>query len=383
MFRTRFLLLLATALGICGAVPAIAQDIEKMEWFAPPDISFFGSRPRANEGFFLTFEGLAWHLNGPGKTTVGKEGATRLVYLSETVTAVETNSMTNGFVDGGFEGGYRFDIGNQGRHHGLHFSFFDLLRERDYFVAPGVSVVFHDPPFGGSPPRYHLQGPINAALTNIQNLPVRFTQLELQNRLDAWGLELNYVYRMHPNRFGGFLEFMGGVRYIEFDDEFAAVGTGGTLDESRWTSMAENHLVGPQVGGRWFRKFGRWTWSAESKFIFGFNQQNLRLEGFLGSNLDPTTLVQYQISNMGPTTFVYREHEDEFSPAVELRIAFSYQVTSAISARVGWTGMWIDNIARASRIIDYSVPNMGIDLSRNSADYAFMNGVTFGIDLNR
>jgi hypothetical protein len=188
---------------------------------------------------------------------------------------------------------------------------------------------------------------------------------------------------MHPNRFGGFFELMSGVRYIEFDDDFAAIGTGGTLDESRWTGIAENHVVGPQVGGRWFRKFGRWTWSAESKFIFGFNQQNLRVEGFLGSNLDPTTLVQYQISNMGPTTFVHREHEDEFSPAAELRIAFSYQITSAISARVGWTGIWIDNIARASRIINYEVPNMGIDLSKNSADYAFMNGVTFGIDLNR
>lgn len=379
--KTIRLLIVATLVG-CGAALAPGQDIEKMEWFAPPDISFFGSTPRANEGFFFVFEGLAWHINGPGKTTIGKEGATRLVYLSETVTAVETNSMTNGFIDGGFEGGYRFDVGNQGRHHGLHFSMFNLLRERDHFIAPGVSVVFSDPPFG-APPRYHLQGPIDAGLTNIQNLPVRFTELQAQNRVDLWGLELNYVYRMHPNRFGGFLELLAGTRYVEFDDDFFVLGTGGTLDESRWTSIAENHVIGPQVGARWFRKFGRWTWSAESKFVFGFNQQNLKLEGFLGSNLDPTTLVQYQISNMGPTTFVYREHEDEFSPMVELRIAFSYQITSAISARVGWTGMWIDNIARASRIIDYEVPNMGIDVSRNADDYAFVNGVTFGFDLNR
>ncbi len=383
MLRTMLRLLIAVVVVWGGAVLCQGQNIESMEWFAPPDLTFFGGRPRANEGMFFVFEGLTWHINGPGKTTIGKEGATRLVYLSETVTAVETNSLTNGFIDGGFEGGYRFDVGNQGRHHGIHFSMFKLQRERDYFIAPGVSVVFSDPPFGESPPRYHLQGPINSALTDIQNLPVRFTEFESQNRLDFWGLELNYVYRMHPNRFGGFFELLAGVRYAEFDDDFFCLGTGGTLDESRWTSIAENHIIGPQIGGRWFRKFGRWTWSAESKFVFGFNQQNLRLEGFLGSNLDPTTLVQYQISNMGPTTFVYREHEDEFSPMVELRVAFSYQITSAISARVGWTGMWIDNIARASRIINYEVPNMGIDVSRNSADYAFVNGVTFGVELNR
>ncbi len=107
------------------------------------------------------------------------------------------------------------------------------------------------------------------------------------------------------------------------------------------------------------------------------------MEGFLGSALDPTTLVQYQISNMGPTAFVHRAHEDEFSPMIELRISFAYQVTSAISARVGWTGIWIDNVGRASRIINYEVPNMGIDLSHNADDYAFMNGVTFGMELNR
>ncbi len=41
---------------------------------------------------------------------------------------METNSTGNAFVDGGFTGGYRFDVGNQGRHHGLHFSAINLLR---------------------------------------------------------------------------------------------------------------------------------------------------------------------------------------------------------------------------------------------------------------
>ncbi len=66
-----------------------------------------------------------------------------------------------------------------------------------------MSVVFSDPPFG-SPPRYHLQGPIDDNLTIIQNLPVRFVDLEAYNRVDVWGVELNYVYRTHPIRFGGF-----------------------------------------------------------------------------------------------------------------------------------------------------------------------------------
>ncbi len=63
---------------------------------------------------------------------------------------------------------------------------------------------------------------------------------------------------------------MSGVRHVEFDDEFGVIGYGGTLGDSRWTAIAENHLVGPQVGGRWFRQ----VWPVD---LVGGKQIRLRL----------------------------------------------------------------------------------------------------------
>ncbi len=377
----RVCLLAVVVLGCLG--PAAASDIEDMQWFAPRDLSFFGSAPRANEGFFFAYEGLVWAIPKPGRAAIGLEGATRLVYLSETIQAVETNTMTNSFIKGDTTGGHRFDLGFMTRHSGWYFSAFRLNPETTRHTAHGVSIVFNDPPFGPSPPRYHLQGPIDTLLTRIENLPVRFDTVNFKNRVEVQNFELSYVYRLHPNHWGGFFEVLAGARYLEFDEQIWVVAQGGTLDETSWKHTSENHIIGPQLGGRWFRKFGNWTWSTEGRFLFGFNRQNFHQNGFFGFNLTPDTLVQYQISNMGPSYFASSAFEDEFSPVIETRIGASYQITRAISARVGWTGIWVDNIARATTSINYEVPRMGIDLSRNADGYAFIHGVTFGLDINR
>jgi len=217
----------------------------------------------------------------------------------------------------------------------------------------------------------------------LGDLPVRFDLVSIRNEVTTWGVELNYIYRMHPNHHGGIFELFFGARYLEFNEQFDVEAIGGTLDESAWYTSADNHIVGPLLGLRWFRKGDRWTWSTQGSFTAGLNRQNLFQNGFLGSHLDPTTPTQFAISRMGPSRFTHTAYIDEFSPIVEVRVDFSYQVTSAISARVGWTGMWIDNIARASNIIDYEVPLMGFDLSRNAVDYVFINGVTFGVEVNR
>ncbi|MFH1266740.1 MAG: hypothetical protein ABIK89_13510, partial [Planctomycetota bacterium] len=73
-------------------------------------------------------------------------------------------------------------------------------------------------------------------------------------------------------------------------------------------------------------------------------------------------------------------------PAAELRVDFMYQLTRSVSAGVGWTGFWVDGIARASSLIDYKLgqttaETMGITgLNRQSV---FVNGANFRIVLNR
>ena len=107
----------------------------------------------------------------------------------------------------------------------------------------------------------------------------------------------------------------------------------------------------------------------------------------MGPNLNPGvnangTYTPFEPTVMAHTTATHVEYARELSPAVELRVEGRYQITRAISFHAGWTGMWMDGIARASSMVDYTVPAMGIDMSDNRQSL-FVNGLTLGFDVNR
>jgi hypothetical protein len=226
---------------------------------------------------------------------------------------------------------------------------------------------------------------------------------------------------------GGTFELFLGARYFEFNDNFNvhtgvspdaltqpsfSTTTGTTsntnvpsfLGGSYWDTAAENHVVGPQIGLRWFKKQGRWTFSTEGRFMAGLNCQNISQQVDMGPSLNPgpkslvTTTplpfpfgptysypyvyVPFQPTTMSHTSSTHVEYAREFSPAFELRVEGRYQVTRAISFHAGWTGMWMDGIARANALVDYTVPAMGIDMTDNRQSI-FVNGLTLGFDVNR
>ena len=41
----------------------------------------------------------------------------------------------------------------------------------------------------------------------------------LRNRMVTWGVEADYIYRMHAFHKGAVCEWMFGVRYLEFNEE--------------------------------------------------------------------------------------------------------------------------------------------------------------------
>ncbi|HYW78446.1 MAG TPA: hypothetical protein VE890_02680, partial [Thermoguttaceae bacterium] len=118
-----------------------------------------------------------------------------------------------------------------------------------------------------------------------------------------------------------------------------------------------------------------------------FNAQSVRQSGTLGSELNPilTDRGVGEPDLMLPTDFNHSARMWEWSPAVELRVEGIYQLTRAVSFRAGWTGLWIDGIARSSSMVDYSLgvnSTMGILADRNNQD-VFMHGWTIGFDINR
>jgi len=396
---------------LVAGVAASAQGLRDMQLFAPVDIDTFGGGPRPNEGFFFKFDGLLWWIAAPEKTTVGFKGLTRNVYYyqvgADPVMAVQSNSYDNGFIRSEVTGGERYDFGYMSGHHGWLVSIARLNFQNQQAVASDVDVVFSDPPFGPTGQKWlegyveDLQTPIEQ--TRVEDLPLTFPEAVLENRLRLWGVEWSYVYRMHPNHRGGIFEWLLGVRYMELHDHFnvdartpidadedgAMDSIGNTLGESFWYTRAENHIVGPQVAVRWFRKQDRWTWSAEGRFFAGFNSQNIRQRVGLGGDLVPpagTTTITGPVPGlplaMGPKNYNHTAHANEWSPAAELRVELTYQLTRAVSFDVGWTGLWIDGIARGSNMIVYELPGMGIDMANNRQG-TFVNGINIGVSVNR
>jgi hypothetical protein len=177
------------------------------------------------------------------------------------------------------------------------------------------------------------------------------------------------------------LEWFAGPRYAEFNDTFLVNANGGILNATNWATDAQNHIVAGQLGARYFKKVGRWMLNTEGRFFAGINYQNIHQFGVIGSNLSPPGGVGQPLT-LGPVAFSHADFEREFTPGIELRLELRYQLTRAISFKAGWSGTWMDSIARASSLVDYTLPSFGIDPSHNRQQ-VFMNGLVIGIDINR
>ncbi|GAB6165289.1 hypothetical protein JCM19992_12890 [Thermostilla marina] len=388
--------LVAGLMALLVGSPAVAQ-VQDMQFFNPAEVSQYGGGVRPHEGYFLNLEYLHWSIGRPDTTPIGFPGATRTVYYDTDVFAVQSNTHDNGWIGTPWSDGDRVEFGYIEGHHGWLFSNTFLGTAGSNHNARQMDVVFSDPPYGPSPGSQLLQGYVDSALTDIQNLPVSFTApvitddddnplpswgARMENLIQTWSLELNYTYRFHPTHHGSIWELYMGVRYFEFNEEFNVRAFGGTLADSEWFSDVDNHIVGPQLGGRIFRTYNRWTFETQGRFFAGWNAQSVNLDGILGSQLDPSAgPVEDMPLAMGPTAFSHTEHVQEWSPGVELRFNLKYQLTEKMAISVGWTGFWIDGIARASNVIYYDVPDMGITMDRNRQD-VFMNGVNVAVEFN-
>jgi len=89
---------------------------------------------------------------------------------------------------------------------------------------------------------------------------------------------------------------------------------------------------------------------------------------------------------LGPTDINHHDFIRQFSEGVELRLDARYQITRSVSFRAGWSGLWLNNIARGSEMVDLhsrSRPRLLGILRDHNKDNVLMNGLEIGIDINR
>ena len=241
-------------------------------------------------------------------------------------------------------------------------------------------------------------------LDDLHEFNVRFNQVAIKNFTELDGVEIMRTHRLsnkykETTRQGNYLDIAYGVRFLRLQDTFSFDGTSDLLGASGFTTIADNQLVGPQIRARWSTQRGRWNWGIDGRCLFGYNITNLGQSGFFGLDGDPivteddqgtvtitdpenTGLVPGGINRLisgQPTTFAYGKQDNQFSPTAELRATCSYQVTSSIALKLGYTGIFVDNISRASMINRYFLPDMG--LTEGGKQEIYINGVDFGFDV--
>lgn len=235
-----------------------------------------------------------------------------------------------------------------------------------------------------------------------------FNFIAVKNVTSMAGVEVSRTWRYDISHRGAVWEAFFGVRWLQYRDRFNVIAVNDQPDldpnavtalpgTSFWNSSVDNNMFGPQIGLRYKQSAGRFSVLAEARFLAACNFQSIHLNGELGSGLvgspfdpipgqpNPDTLALNPINrpySMVRTSFNSWQYDETFAPVGELRAGVSYQLTKALSVQAGYNFLLGGGISRASRRVEYDLPALKI-YDGNNHDAWFVNGLNFGLSINR
>jgi hypothetical protein len=405
----------------------------KWDWFAPAETSSYGNGPRAKIGAWGSYERVFWSMSSPSAAAIGSTTATGPILFvpeSEVIppflvprSDVFPNGPTvdNRFIAAVGSWGNRWELGyTDTDNRGLMVSVLDHVSQANYTVVNNPAIALDDPAglllaFGNftfTPVQGNPASEFTVSLPIVE-MPTAFDVITMKNVLTLNGVELMATYRAPRLHKGGYFQLLYGARWLQISDAFIFEGFGNgffiqsatatypspligfnsasatvsfpinVLAHTLFSTRAINNLVGPQIGGRWEVQRGRWVTSLEARFLAAANFQNLSQKTLLGD------LARFTLSNVSAITDFRglgsqtHQYTTTFSPVGELRVQTSYQATSNVALKVGYTGLVVGNISRASNRIDYSGVNLISILPTNFNQTFWSNGLNFGVEINR
>lgn len=389
----------------------------KWDWFAPAETSTYGNGPRAHIGFFGSYERVYWSLSKPTRATIGSETASGprvndlfflLPEVPPSITLPAINTLDTGFMQANGAWGNRWELGYVDTdNYGWLVSVLDHVSQGQYKVALGAQLQFNDPlvvdPQGLNPL-------IGGLLTGwwkenaddpriaVGKMAVDFDTVLLKNQAYLNGVELMRMYRAPRLHHGGYFELLYGVRWLQLSDTQQVIAfvnpniisaAPNPLSDSEWSTRATNNLIGPQIGARMFKQSGRWVTSLEGRFLAAANFQNVQQQATLGDQIDQLmaplvgTVGSIIPSFMFPMATKHSANATTFSPVGELRVNVALQATSNVALKVGYTGMVIGNVTRASNRVSYDGPDLIGITDGGEHQLFFANGINFGVEVNR
>lgn len=393
--------------------PGVSGDHQPM-FFDHADLSEYGTANKAKSGFFFQYDRTMWAFTGPKKTPIGNAaaaGTLSTTVAGQTFAFLNENTVDTGFIQTSYVQGNRYEFGHidDDSGEGWMGSVLHVHNQHQAINVQNATVAFGDPflinsqwvdfnndgidddinfngifgnnaPFNvdtSVPPDGTLDAYVGPDFGDLLSLPVSFGTLFSINFTKLSSYELMRVVRWDPLHTGGTMEWLYGLRYTNISDDFIINGINGTgiLTTMNINSSLRNHLIGPQVGLRWNKQTGAWRMGAEGRFMAAENFQQIQVySNFVGatSQLQSGTIVGGNDSQSDAT----------WAPLAELRLDLAYQVTNAISLRIGYTGLFAGGITRASRRVDYQLPR-ALVLDSNKDEAFIVNGFNVGVEINR
>ncbi len=396
------------------------EDFQAFEPYYPSD---YGSPSIAREGYFFNYERFVMFISPPDQSPIGNGDVGSPLVATGSGFRTQTNSHSNGILSSDDAWGNRYELGYVTDRQGWLVSVLDGQEQDQLLQVNNLDVTFQDQfvtgsviplatllsgfidlngdgvddnitgitdipgtsgRFTGVPPAL-INDPALYDDTDLARLAVTYDSAIIRNKSYMDGVELMKLHVSRPLYHGGIIEFQYGVRYLKFRDRFVVTATGGVLGDSFWNTLADNNIVGPQFGLKWYHRKGRWTITSENRFLAGFDIQNIKQTIGLGSNIIPVGAglrPANQLAFFDPIEANADESTTTFAPSFEVRLIISYNVTADFALRAGYTGYYAWGVARASNLVQYDLPAMGLNLS-NNREGLLANMVTFGVEWNR
>jgi hypothetical protein len=187
-------------------------------------------------------------------------------------------------------------------------------------------------PLGG--PFLTVPPPLGPALIDLGSAAGGTSQITTAytSRFDS--TEFNFV-RPYAN-----IQWLVGVRYIELNDRYDIQGTTAAPESSDYLITSHNHLLGPQIGVRGQWQISRLQFDLEGKGgVFANSAAEYQTIGDVGNTIT--------IRDTGATN-------TELSFAGEVSAYVTMPVFSFLTAKLGYTGLWVSDLALAPNQLDFS-----------------------------
>jgi|GEM_PF-2075555 len=373
----------------------------------------------SNSGCFASLEALLFFMSKPTVATFGDEASERIVSVNGVTYRFE-NSLDSSWLSNDGAWGQRLDFGNVNQDCGWFVSLWNVKQAQTYRTL-GVAFVPSDPnnlmsgfvdgngdsidddldadnvygrsgrdlgtfdagpppgfiaPFDGTP---DVGAPVDTGdmVTWLQT----FDNVVSSNKLTLINVELNRLYRVAGHSWANEIDYYYGLRYLQVKDIYNVTANGNFLDQSVWNAESDNNLIGPQLGLRWSRRNRAVGFSVDGRFFAAYNRQDNDLRGYTASNF-PATGAANGPAALTSGSFVDGFGNDAFSPTGELRADMILKMSRSWALKVGYTGLVVGDISRASPKIVYALPRSSL-VDVESDTTLISHGVNFGLEYNR